>query len=375
MLKKTVLIICVFALFADALSFPSFAFKEKLSVSAGSCVVMNAVSRQVLYSENAYEKRGMASTTKLMTSLLLLEGCELSTVVTAQKEDVMIEGTAVGLKPGEKLTAEDLLYAMLLESGNDAANVSASFLGKSRENFVRLMNKKAKALGMNDTHFMNPSGLPDSEHYSTAYDMSLLASVCILNNRFRNICSTQKSVRTYGEPSVSHYFTNHNRLLREYDGCIGMKTGFTKASGRCLVSAAERNGIILVAVTLNAPNDWDDHKKLLDYGFKVEKSGKTDIDVSGVTVPVTGGNRGSISVYCKEAYLPFSTFSEYKIFVERFLYAPVKTGEKAGKIVYYNENGTKIFSVDLLSANNVKYKNNVKKSKFKSFFEYIKDMF
>lgn len=230
-----------------------------MDVSATAAILMDADSGEVLFEKNADRKMLIASTTKIMTALVVLDYGALNRVVTV-KQSHMVEGSSMYLNPGEQVTVEELLYGLLLCSGNDAALVLADYCGGVTE-FVAKMNEKAQRLGMVNSSFANPNGLDDEAHYSTARDMAILASYAAKNATFMRLCSTQ-SVTINGR-----IMNNHNRLLREVDGCIGMKTGFTKAAGRTLVSCVQRDGHRLVAVTLQDGNDWADHAALYDYGF------------------------------------------------------------------------------------------------------------
>ena len=237
------------------------AVAEALEVSATAAVLMDADMGQVLYEKNGDRQMLIASTTKIMTALVVLERASPGEEVTVRQEH-MTEGSSMYLKPGERVTVEELLYGLLLCSGNDAAAALADHCGGTAS-FVRRMNGLARELGMEDTSFANPSGLDDDGHYSTARDMARLAVYAAGNHTFARLCST-RSVTVGGRT-----MTNHNRLLRTVPGCIGMKTGYTRAAGRTLVSAAERDGRRLVAVTLQDGNDWADHAALYDYGFRL----------------------------------------------------------------------------------------------------------
>lgn len=233
-----------------------------VGTSASAAVLVEAESGRVLYEYNAHEPRLIASTTKLMTALVALEsGHALDEVVTVAPEWAGIEGSSLYLQAGEDITLEALLYGLLLQSGNDAAAAVAGWCGGSQEEFVALMNQKAQELGMENSHFSNPSGLDAENHCSSAYDMALLARACLENKTLAAMVSTRSI--TFG----TRTFTNHNKLLWRYEGCVGMKTGYTEAAGRTLVSAAERDGMTLICVTLGDPNDWADHAALFDYGF------------------------------------------------------------------------------------------------------------
>lgn len=233
-----------------------------VETSASCAVLMDAGSGRVLYEQNARQGRSIASITKLMTALVALEsGHSLDEEVTILPQWTGAEGSSLYLRPGETLTLETLLYGLLLRSGNDAAQAVAGYCAGSEEAFVARMNRKAGELGMKETHFTNPSGLDDEGHRSSAYDMALLARACLDNETLRQMAST-KSVTLEGR-----VLTNHNKLLWRYEGCVGLKTGYTSTAGRTLVSAAERDGLTLICVTLNDPNDWADHAALLDWGF------------------------------------------------------------------------------------------------------------
>ena len=230
---------------------------------AAGAVLMDAESGRVLYGHDAHKPRLIASTTKLMTALVAVERAgDLDETVTVKGEWLGSEGSSIYLQAGEEITLRGLLYGLLLQSGNDAAMVIACHTAGSVEEFVELMNRRAAELGMKDSSFANPSGLDHENHYSTPYDMALLARACLNNSTVAELCAT-KSI-TVG----TRTFVNHNKLLWRCEGCVGMKTGFTEKAGRTLVSAAVREGQTLICVTLNDGDDWNDHRKLLDYGFR-----------------------------------------------------------------------------------------------------------
>lgn len=242
---------------------------EATQVSAAAAILMDGDSGEVLYEKEASQRMRIASTTKIMTALVVLERARLTDTITVTRAH-MAEGSSMYLKPGETVTVEELLYGLMLCSGNDAALALADCCGGS-DAFIRAMNEKAAALGMHNTSFANPNGLDDENHYSTAYDMALLASCAVKEPTLRRICSTRTA--KIGDRTM----TNHNKLLRQMEGCFGMKTGYTKAAGRTLVSCAERQGRCLVAVTLCDGNDWADHKMLYEQGFTtLEKRNSED---------------------------------------------------------------------------------------------------
>lgn len=227
--------------------------------SATAAILMDGDTGEVLYEKNPDRRMLIASTTKLMTTLVVLERGGLGDVVTVTQQHIA-EGSSMYLKPGDRVTVEELLYGLLLCSGNDAALALADHCG-GLERFVAEMNRKAAELGMTGTSFANPNGLDQEGHYSTARDMARLAACAVKNETLVRLCST-RSVTVGGRT-----MTNHNRLLRSIDGCIGLKTGYTRAAGRTLVSCVRRNGRTLVAVTLQDGNDWADHAALYEFGF------------------------------------------------------------------------------------------------------------
>ena len=302
-------------------------------ISARSAIVMIAATGEILFEKNAYEKRGIASTTKIMTCITAIENADLwaTTVVTA--EDITVEGTSMGLRKGDTVDLYTLLNGMLLESGNDAANVTATLVAGGSSEFAELMNFKAYKLGMNNTCFKNPSGLTEEGHYSCAYDMALLGSYAIKNKVFRSICSSPKSDITLCNGEARTLY-NHNKLLGKYEGAFGIKTGFTKASGRCLVSAVERNGVVLVAVTLNAYDDWNDHIKLYDYCFPMVSCEKAKDITQTLNVHVVNSTKGSVEASLSEDILiPYKASVPqytYNVYIPRFTYAPLKKGDYLG---------------------------------------------
>lgn len=318
-------------------------------VSAQSAVVLTADTGAVLFEKDGHTPRPVASTTKIMTALLALEAAQErgDPLVDITQEMVAVEGSSMGLQAGDSISLTGLAAGMLLASGNDAANAAALYLDASLESFAARMNQRAAALGMEDTHFVTPSGLDGEDaqgmaHLSTAYDMALLARVALEDQAFRQLCSSPSLAVEFAEPVKRVTYTNHNKLLTQYQGCVGVKTGFTKEAGRCLVSAAERDGALLIAVTLNAPNDWQDHTALLDYGFsQVEPYQLAGGDVR-LTVPVVGSPVEVMSLRGSnggEVTLPLGQGAQVErvVRVPKFLYAPVEAGEQVGEICWYLE--------------------------------------
>lgn len=332
----------------------SFSVKG-VSVSANAAVVIDGISGKILYSLNSDKRLSMASTTKIMTALLLCEQEDLSRTVTVTEEMIRVEGSSMGLTVGIKVTLRDLLYGMLLSSGNDAANAAAVAVGGSVKNFVALMNKKAEDLGLSNTHFDTPSGLDGPTHYTTAYELALLTNEALKNNDFAAAAQTRSVTLDYG--GIKHTLTNHNRLLSTYPDAVGVKTGFTKKSGRCLVSAARRDGGLVIAVTLNDGNDWQDHKAMLDYGFSCLNESPLRFEARSYTVRVLGGAENQVAAKSNE--VAFRTAKgqsvEEKIYLRPFISAPVAKGELLGYIEYYcgtelvaKQNITAVQSVEAL---------------------------
>ena len=335
-MKKSAVLILVFS-FLLYLVYPIA--KAEFSVSAKAAIVIAADTLEVLYEKSANQKLPMASTTKIMTALLLAEQPDLSKTVKTTKQMVTVEGSSMGLLEGDTVSYRDLLYGMLLASGNDAANTTAYVLAGSVQGFAKMMNEKAAELGMKNTSFVTPSGLDDENHYTTAYDLALLTAAALKNSAFRTACSSKSAVLYYGNPPYRRTLTNHNKLLGNYEGIIGVKTGFTKKSGRCLVTAAEGEGKRVIAVTLNDPDDWNDHRKLLDYGL--EKTVVTEFKNYDVTdvMPIVCGSADLVRVKCEQAKICTAVGTENeikrKIILPKFIYAPISAGEKVGEIEYY----------------------------------------
>jgi D-alanyl-D-alanine carboxypeptidase len=311
-------------------------------VSAKAAVLMEAVSGEVVFGQNPDLRLPMASTTKIMTALVALEEMPPETVITVPAETVGVEGSSIYLTAGETLTLEELLYALLLESANDAAETIAVAVAGSVADFASLMNRKAAALGLENTCFQNPHGLDADGHYTTARELALLTRAALQDPVFREICGTRrKTIPLHGTEGV-RLLLNHNKLLGSYEGCIGVKTGYTRKTGRCLVSAAEREGVTLIAVTLNAPDEWRDHAAMLDYGFGIYEAVEL-CAAGGYAVPlwVVSGMREYVMVENTAALtLPLRRdHGPIRVVVELppFVYAPVHAGALTGQLVFYEE--------------------------------------
>lgn len=241
---------------------------KDFDVSAKSAILIDKSTGRILYGKNIYEKRAIASTTKIMTALLTLEQENKDEIFTVDTNAIKVQGTSMGLKEGDKTCLYDLAVGMLLASGNDSANAAAVKIAGNQKEFANLMNKRAKEIGMKNTLFTTPSGLDDGEPYSCALDLAKLASSALDNKDFSNICSKKSMPVAFGNPPTIHFMKNHNKLLKLYDKCTGIKTGFTKKAGRCLVSSAEKDGNTLICVTLGASDDWNIHINLYEKYFE-----------------------------------------------------------------------------------------------------------
>ncbi len=314
----------VAALLATVLLFPC----QVNAISAKKAVLMDGQTGRILFEKNADSRGLIASTTKIMTALIICEQCNVLDRMRIPKEAVGIEGSSLYLQEGEVLTIQELLYGLMLHSGNDAAVALAIYCGGTVEGFAELMNDKAHRLGMTNTHFVNPNGLDSPGHYSTAADMAKLAAYAMENPIFAQTVST-KSIKI-GRRSLH----NHNKLLWRVEGADGVKTGFTKAAGRILVSSASRQGRRLIMVTMNDPNDWVDHQTLLESGFsdysvqKIVNKG----DCLGY-VEIAGGQSGQCPLIAdKDFSYPLLPSEKIEIVIRGpgFVYAPVAQGQDAG---------------------------------------------
>lgn len=324
-------------------------------VSARAAVVLDALTGRVIFEKNGEERLAMASTTKIMTALITLEQPGLDETFEADPAAIRVEGTSMGLREGDRVSLRTLAAGMLLPSGNDAANAAAVRIADSIPEFVIMMNRRAAQLGLADTNFETPSGLDGQNHYTTAKDLARLARAALQNEDFREICSQSALKVSFGNPPADRWLQNHNRLLEEYEGCIGVKTGFTKKAGRCLVSAAEREGLTLICVTLNDPDDWADHKALLDAAFAALSPAREP--ALPETAAVTGGKADSVRLEPGGEGTLFLTAEEAsrletEIDLPRFLYAPVAAGQEAGEVRYLLD-GETIYTRPLLTAEDV----------------------
>lgn len=345
---------------------------EEVDTSATAFVLYCADNGKVLLSEDEDTRLPMASTTKIMTTLLTLEAAADENRVVEFTEEMVAEGSSMYLRMGEKVRLYDLAVGMMMQSGNDAANAAAIGISGSIDAFAALMNEKARQIGMTNSHFVTPSGLDEEEHYSTAHDMALLMAYALKNDDFAYL-TAQTSMEVHFVYPADRFvtYTNHNKLLRLYDDCIGGKTGYTDQSGRCLVSAAKREGMTLIAVTLDDPDDWDDHIALYEYGFENYTAvTPTDEDHS---IRVMGGTADDVKLYSNDTQplvVPKKDGDSIKtqVFLPPFVYAPTEEGTVAGKVVY-TINGSVIGESPLYYSESVAYDD-----RKRGFFEWLKDL-
>ncbi len=308
-------------------------------LSAQAFALIDADSGELIYGKNERTRLGMASTTKIMTAIVAIESCDIETVVNIPEKAVGIEGSSIYLRKNEELSIKELLYALLLESANDAACAIAICVSGTVDEFVTQMNEKALQIGLNDTHYANPHGLSDASHYTTAYDLSLLMAYCMRNPQFSEITATKKMALPGSDTSYSRLLVNHNKLLKE-NGICGGKTGFTKKTGRCLVTYGEKNGVRLCASTLNAPSDWNDHRQLYAMGYTLYKN--RVLEHGGLldeTAHICGGEYDTVSL-CLERSIDATLRDGIELTrivkLKRFYYAPIYQGDVLGCICYYN---------------------------------------
>ena len=299
------------------------------ALSARKALVLDPVGNQVLFSRRGEERSLIASTTKIMTGLLIAETCNVLETVTVPKEAVGIEGSSLYLREGEKLTVQELLYGMLLRSGNDAAAALAIHCAGSVPAFAELMNRRAAELGMQNSHFENPHGLDGKNHYSTAEDLGILGAAAMKNPIFARTVAT-KTVKI-----GDRYLKNHNKLLWQLPGAEGIKTGYTRSAGRILVSSVKKMGRRLITVTIDAPDDWNDHKILTDRGFSgMEEKVLIQKGEPIGTLEAVGGDRPQVTVCAGEDFsLGIRPGERADVILPGpgFLYAPVQAGRDLGK--------------------------------------------
>lgn len=333
-----------------------FAVSEDISISARGAIMLECSTNTVLYAKNAHEKLPMASTTKVMTALVAIENGDLDELVTTADEAYGVEGSSIYLSKNEQLSLRDLLYGLMLRSGNDAAVAIAIHVGGSVDRFTALMNKKAAELGAYNTNFVNPNGLPDDNHYTTAYDLGLICSAALKNDTFRQIVSTQYHTAETG--TVKRTMMNKNKLLWQYEGAIGIKTGYTQKAGKCLTFASERNGMTVVGVVLNCPDMFPDSIKLMDHCFNTYEM-YTVISANTPVVRSQVDNTLQLATFvtANDVCIPVKKSEGIKlktqISLKEKLSSPLSRGENTGKLLLYNEHSL-VATVDLICADNIR---------------------
>lgn len=361
-LKKSLclflLSLILFVFFASSM-FASITTTASAS-SASSMIVMETSSNRILYQQNAYDRRFMASTTKILTAITVIENTSLEDIVTITKPMVAIEGSSIYLEVGEKITVLDLLFGLMLRSGNDAATALAIHTSTSIQEFAKLMNETAQKIGAKSSNFVNPHGLHDNNHYTTAYDLSLISSYALKNPTFARLSATK--THTFERDNKPYTFNNKNKILYTTDGGDGIKTGYTKKAGRCLVSSATRNGMQVVCVVLNCGPMFEESKALLNKAFKDYKL--TELLPSYTyagTLKVKNGKTEEIRTYTKMPVLYPMREGEQssitKITNCDELTAPIKRNQQVGSIkIYLHDNllfEPKLYSIDSVKSLNI----------------------
>ena len=322
---------------------------EKPVASALSYILYCPQNGAVLLSRNKDKRMKPASTTKVMTTLLTLEAAQKKNKAVTFTRAMTAEGSSMYLKYGEQVRLTDLAAGMMMCSGNDAANAAAIGIAGSTEGFANLMNKRAQQLDMSRTHFVTPNGLDDEQHYTTAFDMALLMAAALKNPAFAKLTAQKSSTVEFLKPKgKSVTYPNHNKLLKLYGDCIGGKTGYTMAAGRCLVTAAKRQGLTLICVTFNDRSDWDDHMRLYDYGFNTLAA--YTADKTEFKFPCVGGRNDTVRAECSASVIVVTPRQKRRIrqtvYGEAFVYAPVRKRQRVGR-VEYTCGGKLLKSVDL----------------------------
>lgn len=355
------LIFAATAIIAASCSFFGFYIDKDDAASAlgSSSIVMEVSTNRVLSGENIDARLPMASTTKVMTALVVVENCRLDEIVTVSKQAVGVEGSSIYLKAGEKLTVKELLYGLMLRSGNDAATALSIHTGKTLEGFVEMMNKKAQSLDLKNSHFCNPHGLHNAGHFTSAYDLAYISASAMRNAAFVEIVGTKNI--TVGEGESVRFFHNKNKLLSGYNGATGIKTGFTKKAGRCFVGSSKRDGMELVCVVLNCGPMFEESMRLMDNAYREFEMMKV-LDSHDIIaeIPV---NKGVVSAaVCstnEDIYIPMkkdgSERCHIKVNAQKRLNAPVSKGDKTGNIEIF-VNDCLLFSKNVYSIGDINRK-------------------
>lgn len=345
--KKINVLILLILLLSTFFNSTVFAFND--DIGAKSAILIERDSGRILYAKNISEKLPIASTTKILTALIAIEKGDLEKIVTIKKEWTDIEGSSIYLKANEKIKLKDLIYGLMLRSGNDAGVAIACEIAGSVDNFSVLMNKRAKEIGAKNTNFINPHGLHSDEHYSTAYDLALITREALKNKIFREISKTNDYTSMRENPQI---FYNKNKTLNQYDGGDGVKIGYTKVAGRCLVASATREDMQLIAIVLNDGNWFNDSYKLFDYGFENFKN----------TTIIRGNN------FIKNLYIENSNIEKIPIITDKKFTYPLTKNElkdinisikTRDKLIAPIEKGYNIANIDVKLKDKIIYKNKI----------------
>lgn len=363
--------IMILMIFMINIGLTSCIASEEPIITAKSAIVMDAATGKVLYAKDAEAKRYPASTTKMMTLIVALENGNLDDVIEASEKASKTEGSSLWLEHGEKLTLRDLLYGVMLVSGNDATVAVAEHIAGSVDAYAKLMTKKAHEIGAVHTSFTNSSGLPDPNHYSTAHDLAMIAAYGYKNPLFEEFVSTKSKIIPWAMNDFGRELFNENRMLWLYEGGNGVKTGYTDAAGRCLVSGAKREGVQLVAVVLDSEFMWNDSIALLDYSFKQIKAVKLYNAESVVkNVLVDSGVKSTVDIAVKEDVVIPMVEEDKQNFVtvvdipER-INAGFAKGDKLGtlRVMYHDK---EVAATDLIATHSVE-----KKSFFQAVYKSL----
>lgn len=367
--KKLISFICFLFVIVYALMFAGgiiMKMDNHLIASASSAkamCVMERTSKRVLYSKNSNTKLPMASTTKIMTAITAIENCDdLDKIFEISPKAVGISGTSLYLRNGEKMSTRDLLYGLMLISGNDASVAIGEYVGGSTKKFIALMNNTALKIGAKNSHFDNTHGLDSPNHYTTAEDLALITSYALENDTFKDIVST-KNTKITNSDGKTRYLKNKNKLLNSLEGCCGVKTGFTDDAGRCLVSACERDNMMLVCVVLNCGPMFEESRTLIENGFNEYKL--IDITSGYVynnSIKVDGGKKENVKVGTLKSFLyPLKNDEMSKINyvynIKSSIEAPVDKGEEVGEIKIFIDNNLifseKVVTMEIIRRNSI----------------------
>lgn len=354
---------------------------QKPNIGGNAAILMDVSNNKVLYEKNIHKKLPMASTTKILTAILAIEKGNLNSTVTVPYEASVVDGSKIYLKAGEKVKLEDLLYGLMLTSGNDAAITIAKYIGGTEKKFCDMMNEKAKQIGAMESSFMNPHGLDDPKHYTTAYDLALITSYALKNKEFRKIVSTKRWTMPWQDHDYNRVLINKNKMLYRYNDAIGVKIGYTKRTGRCLVAAAERNNLTLISVVLQNGDWWNACSEMLDYGFKNYESKcilskcqmiKSVKVIDGVKCNVKCSNLDDCYITMVKGEKQDNSL-DLKINLLKKVKAPIKQNQTLGEISVFI-NGKLEGMYPLSAINSVEKKQTIKNKLFKNMKRILENI-